>query len=166
MDRPLAVVTGVTTSLGRELARQCIVHGFDVVVIGERADDAIRRRLGADVAAVYSHTYDLSTSEGVEAAVRAIEALGRPVEALLIAGPHETLVRRLLPAMSSRARVLAVSPTAPLPTRVTCVEPSDDDPVLMARQAWNAMMRGKPKIHAGTWQHRLAAWFQWKLRPA
>jgi NAD(P)-dependent dehydrogenase (short-subunit alcohol dehydrogenase family) len=80
--RPLAVVTGASSGIGLELAKECVDGGFDLVVASddgeiEAAADFFRER-GADVVAI---TADLSTAEGVEALVAAIG--GRPVGALL-----------------------------------------------------------------------------------
>lgn len=33
--RPLAVVTGASTGIGYELAKQCVGHGFDVIVAAD-----------------------------------------------------------------------------------------------------------------------------------
>jgi len=74
-------VTGASTGIGYELAKCCAENGFDLVIaadeprINEAAQDL--RRLGAAVEA------DLATTEGVDKLYRAVEALNRPVEALL-----------------------------------------------------------------------------------
>jgi short-subunit dehydrogenase len=83
-DRPVAIVTGASTGIGYELAKCCAENGFDLVIaadeprINEAAQDL--RRLGAAVEAVEA---DLATTEGVDKLYRAVEALNRPVEALL-----------------------------------------------------------------------------------
>lgn len=80
--RPLAVVTGASSGIGLELAKECVDGGFDLVVASDDGDiDAAAgffRERGADVTAI---TVDLSTPDGVEALVEAIN--GRPVDALL-----------------------------------------------------------------------------------
>jgi hypothetical protein len=52
-DRPLALVTGGSSGIGRELARQFAMHGFDLVIGGssDRVEDAAAalRRDGADM---------------------------------------------------------------------------------------------------------------------
>lgn len=63
--RPLAVVTGASSGIGRELARQFATSGFDVVVAADdselapAADDLAAS--GAGVQAVWA---DLSTDAG------------------------------------------------------------------------------------------------------
>jgi short-subunit dehydrogenase len=77
--RPLALVTGASSGIGRELARQFTENGFDLVVCAE--DEQIEsaaaelRASGADVRAIRA---DLRTAEGVHVLH---EALGRPLDA-------------------------------------------------------------------------------------
>jgi short-subunit dehydrogenase len=84
-DRPLAVVTGASSGIGYELAKQFAENGFDLLVAAE--DGGINERardfegLGASVESVQS---DLSTYEGVEKLYERIKAAGRPVEAIAI----------------------------------------------------------------------------------
>jgi short-subunit dehydrogenase len=236
--RPLAVVTGGSSGIGRELARQCIAHGHDVVLIAD-GDDVhdVAGQLGADVASVYSQQHDLSTYEGVEQAWREVQALGRPVDVLMLnAGvgvvgdfARESdleaelrmvrlncdsvihLAKRVLPGMVARksGRVLITSSVAAtMPAAlsavygatkafdlsfaealraeledtgvtVTAVQPGPTDtnffrregaentrvarghkdaPALVARQSWNAMMRGKHKLYAGSLRSRIMGW--------
>ena len=82
---PLAVVTGGSSGIGLELARQCADHGFDLVIAADErrvqwAADELRRG-GAGVIAV---AVDLAAPEGVEALHAAIRGAGRPVDALLL----------------------------------------------------------------------------------
>jgi short-subunit dehydrogenase len=78
-NKPLAVVTGASSGIGYELARQFATNGFDVIVAAE--DDAIAtaaaelRELGAQVQDVQ---VDLATDEGVDALYGAIASAGRP----------------------------------------------------------------------------------------
>jgi uncharacterized protein len=80
-----AVVTGASSGIGLELARQFARHGFDLLLVargqGLDAAAATLRGQGADV-----HTFsaDLSTQEGVEAVVQALQDLGRPLDALAV----------------------------------------------------------------------------------
>jgi short-subunit dehydrogenase len=80
--RPLAVVTGASSGIGRELAKQFAENGFDLLVNAEddRLGDAAAklRATGADVRAVRA---DLRTVDGVEQLYRAITGTGRPVAA-------------------------------------------------------------------------------------
>jgi short-subunit dehydrogenase len=81
-----AVVTGASSGIGFELARQFVEHGFDVLIAAE--DDGIDRaaadlrRNGAG--SVQPVRVDLATYDGVESLYRAIEATGRPVDALAL----------------------------------------------------------------------------------
>jgi uncharacterized protein len=81
-NRPLAVVTGASSGIGRELAKQFAAHDFDLVINAE--DDAIAdvgaelEATGVDVRTVRA---DLRTAEGVETLYAAVAAVGRPVSA-------------------------------------------------------------------------------------
>lgn len=83
--RPLAVVTGASSGIGYELAKQFAQNGFDLVVtatsasIEEAAQDF--HALGATVQTVQA---DLSTYEGVETLYSQIKATNRPVDAVAI----------------------------------------------------------------------------------
>jgi short-subunit dehydrogenase len=80
--RPLALVTGASSGIGRELAKQFAEHGFDLVVAAEDAglDEAAveLERLGARVDAV---RVDLATPAGVEELFRRASANGRTLDA-------------------------------------------------------------------------------------
>ena len=80
-----AVVTGASSGIGFELAKQFANHGFDLLVTAE--GEAIEhcavelRALGARVSTVRA---DLRTYEGVEKLWSAIKAEGRPLDAIAI----------------------------------------------------------------------------------
>jgi short-subunit dehydrogenase len=85
-ERPLAVVTGASSGIGYELARQFAEHGFDLLIAAEDADI---ERAGADLRRdsgpqVQTCQVDLATYDGVERLFQAIERIGRPVEAIAI----------------------------------------------------------------------------------
>jgi short-subunit dehydrogenase len=83
--KPLALVTGASSGIGLELAKQFAQHGFDLVVAAENPEITTAatqlRGLGADVTPVQA---DLSTYEGVEQLCSETERLGRPVDALAL----------------------------------------------------------------------------------
>ena len=81
-SRPLALVTGASSGIGLELARQFASGGFDLVVTAEDAELAgaasSLRELGGEVLAVQA---DLRGREGVERVWAAVQERGRPLEA-------------------------------------------------------------------------------------
>ncbi|HEU5469846.1 MAG TPA: SDR family NAD(P)-dependent oxidoreductase [Actinophytocola sp.] len=84
-ERPLAIVTGASSGIGYELAKQFASNGFDLVVAAEDAritDVAMDfQALGARVGAVRA---DLTTAEGVELVFSRAAKTGRPVNAVAI----------------------------------------------------------------------------------
>ena len=81
--RPLAIVTGASTGIGYELAKQCRENGFDLLIAAdepeiERAAAELRQQGDASVEVVQA---DLSGPEGVDKLYAA--AKGRKVDALL-----------------------------------------------------------------------------------
>ncbi|CAO3409189.1 SDR family NAD(P)-dependent oxidoreductase [Azospirillum largimobile] len=82
-----AVVTGASSGIGLELAKQCAANGFDLVIAAD--DPAIEqaagelRKLGAVVETVQG---DLATLEGVDRLYAALK--GRNVDALLANAGH------------------------------------------------------------------------------
>jgi short-subunit dehydrogenase len=80
--RPLAIVTGASTGIGRELANQAAQHGYDLLIAADEPEIETAasklRGLGVNVDAVQA---DLSTTEGVDKLLA--ETKGRPAELLL-----------------------------------------------------------------------------------
>ena len=80
--RPFAIVTGASTGIGYELARECRDNGFDLLICADEPaiqDAATRlRQNGVSVEAIEA---DLSGKEGVDKLYAAIR--GRKVDALL-----------------------------------------------------------------------------------
>ncbi len=83
----LAVVTGASSGIGLELAKQCAGNGFDLVIAAD--DPAIEqtagelRKMGAAVETVQA---DLATVDGVDRLYAALK--GRTVDALLANAGH------------------------------------------------------------------------------
>lgn len=85
-SRPLAIVTGASSGIGRELAALAGQKGFHLLVAADTPlDDAMAhfQSLGATVEGVQC---DLATREGADQLVRAVA--GRPVAALLANAGH------------------------------------------------------------------------------
>jgi short-subunit dehydrogenase len=82
--RPLAVVTGASSGIGLELARQFADHGFDLLITAEDAElAAAAEQLKTPDAQVQVVSADLRTFEGVEDLWAAIEAAA-PIDAIAL----------------------------------------------------------------------------------
>ena len=83
--RLFAVVTGASSGIGYELARVFAKNGYDLLVTSgsDGAEEAARDfgSLGTEVQSVQA---DLATYEGVEKLWQAIQAAGRPIDAIAI----------------------------------------------------------------------------------
>jgi uncharacterized protein len=81
----LAVITGASSGIGFELAKQFATHGYDLIVTAEsdRIDTAAQelRSLGAKVESVRAN---LARADGVESLYARITATGRPIDAICI----------------------------------------------------------------------------------
>jgi short-subunit dehydrogenase len=80
-----AVVTGASSGIGLELARQFAEHGFDLLVVAE--DDEIEgaaQQLRVSGTNVESAQIDLATFDGVEELYQRIESSGYPLYAVAI----------------------------------------------------------------------------------
>jgi uncharacterized protein len=84
-NRPFAVVTGASSGIGYELAKQFAQNGFDLLVTatGTSIEEAAQafEGLGAKVETVQA---DLATYDGVETLYQKIQATKRPVDAIAI----------------------------------------------------------------------------------
>jgi uncharacterized protein len=79
-DRPFALVTGASSGIGLELARQLAEHGYDLLVTAEDAGVELHiGELEALGATVTPFVADLRTGEGVESLYAAAVAHGRPL---------------------------------------------------------------------------------------
>ena len=82
---PLAVVTGASSGIGLELAKQFATNGFDLIIAAEDADIvAAVPQLEASGAEVEAVQVDLATDDGVDELFRRITAAGRPVDAIAL----------------------------------------------------------------------------------
>ncbi|WP_431049283.1 SDR family NAD(P)-dependent oxidoreductase [Roseateles sp. L2-2] len=84
--RPLAVVTGASSGIGRELALECARHGYDLLIAADRPQDDTAAACRAEGAHVRTLQADLSLMTGVDALMA--ELGGRPVDALLANAGH------------------------------------------------------------------------------
>jgi short-subunit dehydrogenase len=84
--RPLALVTGASSGIGLELARECVRAGFDLIIAADRplADASEELQMGGTpVEAVQA---DLATPEGIERLLAKLA--GRRVDALVANAGH------------------------------------------------------------------------------
>jgi short-subunit dehydrogenase len=83
--QPFAVVTGASSGIGYELAKQFAQNGYDVLIVGEKErikDAAVSlSKFGTQIEPLQA---DLATYDGVEELYGKIKAMGRPVDALAI----------------------------------------------------------------------------------
>ena len=83
--RPLALVTGASSGIGLELARQFATNGYDVLITAEDAElataEASLRGGDAQITAVQA---DLATYDGVEGLWAAVTTAGRPLDAVAL----------------------------------------------------------------------------------
>ncbi len=80
--RPLAIVTGASTGIGLELAKQCASNGFDLLIAADEPQiEQARALLEGYAVGVDAVVADLATIEGVDRLLAAVR--DRPVDALL-----------------------------------------------------------------------------------
>lgn len=86
---PLALVTGATSGIGFELAKQFAEHGYDLVIAAEDGGLLIAKRdLEAAGAHVEAMQADLATEDGVGRLYARIADLERPLHAVAINATH------------------------------------------------------------------------------
>jgi uncharacterized protein len=83
--RPFAVVTGASSGIGYELAKQFAQNGFDLLIAAD--GDGIHkaaREVGAFGTEVSPIQVNLAEHEGTHELIAAIQTMGRPVDALAL----------------------------------------------------------------------------------
>ena len=88
--RPLAVVTGASSGIGLELARQFVNHHFDLIVAAEDDEIAVAAAvLRAESSGQVEHVrVDLRDEQGVADLYARIRADGRPLAAIALNAGH------------------------------------------------------------------------------
>lgn len=110
--KPLAVVTGASSGIGYELAKQCAQNGFDLIIAADEPEiETAAQDLRATGAMVEAVQADLSTLDGVDRLYAVIN--GRPVDALL-ANAGRGLGHGFLD-QDFRRSVMSLTPTSPAP---------------------------------------------------
>lgn len=83
--KQFAVVTGASSGIGFELAKQFAINGFDVLIVsGSDAINDAARQLQQTGAAITSVEADLATYDGVERLYSEIQSAGLPLDAIAI----------------------------------------------------------------------------------
>ena len=82
-DRPLALITGASSGIGYELARQFAADGYDLFLTATQQAGLERTasEVSASGARVEIFTADLTEYDGVERLYQAVRATGRPLAA-------------------------------------------------------------------------------------
>lgn len=84
-NNSFAVVTGASSGIGLELAKQFAQHGFDLLIVAENdeIEDAANTLQSSSVSVAQAQI-DLANPEGVEEFYEMIRQTGRPVDAIAL----------------------------------------------------------------------------------
>jgi short-subunit dehydrogenase len=85
-SRPFAIVTGASSGIGLELAREAATRGYDLLIAADRSLDEQAAALRAHGGTVDAIEVDLATREGVETLYRRVA--DRHVDALMANAGH------------------------------------------------------------------------------
>lgn len=82
--KKLAVITGASSGIGRDLARICAAEGYDLVIASDTAEiEEAGTELRATGRTVTVVQVDLGSNEGVDQLYAVVQAQGRPVDVLM-----------------------------------------------------------------------------------
>jgi short-subunit dehydrogenase len=85
-NRPLAVVTGASSGIGFELAKQCAAHGYDLIVAADRPLQSAMEQLQSYGTEVNGLEVDLAQPDGIATLYSLID--GNPVNVLIANAGH------------------------------------------------------------------------------
>jgi len=133
----LAVVTGASTGIGYELAKCAAEEGYDLIIAADepRIKQAAETLKQAAVSVEAIET-DLSTEEGVDRLLEAIEASGRSVD-LLMANAGRGLGKGFLDQDFAAARKV--------------VDTNIVGTIYLVQQVGNLMRSRKRRTHSADW---------------
>jgi short-subunit dehydrogenase len=83
-NKPFAVVTGASSGIGFELAKQFLQNGFDVLIVSSGSQLAKAEQELRNFGSVESLQTDLADYDGVETLYNRIKSSGRPLDAVVI----------------------------------------------------------------------------------
>lgn len=81
MSKGTVLVTGASSGIGEALAREFASHGYDLIITARRKDllGRLADELGRDIS-VDTLPCDLATTDGPDALIASVDALGKPVD--------------------------------------------------------------------------------------
>ncbi|MEM7099970.1 MAG: SDR family oxidoreductase [Pseudomonadota bacterium] len=82
-DRPVALVTGASSGIGRALAVEFSKQGYDIVAVARRADKLAELKAQLTDARVYPVVLDLAKAKGPAKLLAATEELGLSIDVLV-----------------------------------------------------------------------------------